>query len=138
MEMSITFPGGVAVNAEFHGFTVATDQPATQGGGGTAPSPFDLFLASIGTCAGFYALRFCQQRGLETLGLAVTLATEKNPDGHGIAAIRLALELPPGFPDKYREAILRAVDQCTVKHHILQPPRFEITAVAAGVAARGR
>ncbi|GAB4258366.1 MAG: OsmC family protein [Deferrisomatales bacterium] len=127
MAMEITFPGGLAVEAHYKGFTIRTDQPERGGGGNTAPAPFDLFLASIGTCAGFFALRFCQERGIDTQGLALTLDTEKAPDGHRIAAVRLELRLPRSFPEKYRKAILRAVDQCTVKRHILEPPAFEVT-----------
>ncbi|HMB51714.1 MAG TPA: OsmC family protein [Thermoanaerobaculia bacterium] len=120
----MTFPGGVAVDAQYKGHTIHTDQPTTHGGGGTAPAPFDLFLASIGTCAGFYALRFCQQRELPTEGLRVALETEKN-EGR-VAVVRLEVELPEAFPDKYRSAILRAIDQCTVKKHIVEPPEFEV------------
>ncbi len=129
MSMEITFPGGVAVNAEYRGHTIRTDQPERAGGGNTAPAPFDLFLASIGTCAGFFALRFCQERDIDTRDLTVTLDTERAPDGHGIGKIRIAVHLPTGFPDKYRKAILRAVDQCAVKRHIVEPPAFELVAV---------
>ena len=132
MSMKITFPGGVRVNAEFKGFSVATDQQVEHGGGGAAPEPFDLFLASLGTCAGFYALRFCQQRSIDTRGLGLTLATEKDAAGQRLALVRLAIELPDGFPEKYREAMIRSVDQCAVKRHVLNPPRFEVV-TAAGV-----
>lgn len=131
MSLKITFPGGLAVNAAFKGFTVTTDQGVEHGGGGTAPEPFDLFLASLGTCAGLYALRFCQQRGIDTQGLGLTLATEKDPEGKRVALVRLEIELPAGFPEKYREAIVRSVDQCAVKRHVVDPPRFEV-ATAAG------
>ena len=130
MSMKITFPGGLAVNAAFKGFTVATDQGVEHGGEGTAPEPFDLFLASLGTCAGLYALRFCQQRGIATQGLGLTLTTEKNPESKSLALVRLAIELPDGFPEKYREALVRSVDQCAVKRHIVAPPRFEVTTAA--------
>ncbi len=113
--MDITFPGGVAVEAHFDGTTIRTDQPARQGGGGTAPSPFDLFLASIGTCAGYYALRFCQERQIPSEGLGVSMTWERSPETKLVSRIRITLELPPGFPDKYRAAILRAADQCAVK-----------------------
>lgn len=128
--MKITFPGGLAVNAELKGFTVTTDQGVEHGGGGTAPEPFDLFLASLGTCAGLYALRFCQQRGIATQGLGLTLTTEKHPEEKRLALVRLEIELPDGFPEKYREALIRSVDQCAVKRHILTPPRFEVATVA--------
>lgn len=130
MSMKITFPGGLAVNAAFKGFTVATDQKVENGGGAKAPEPFDLFLASLGTCAGFYALRFCQQRGIDTQGLGLTLSTERDPEAKRLAMIRLEIELPAGFPEKYRDAILRSVDQCAVKRHIVDPPRFEVVTVA--------
>ena len=71
MEMRIKFPGNKAVAAQFDGFTVLTDQPKESGGDGAAPSPFDLFLASIGTCAGIFALSFCRKRGLSTEGLGI-------------------------------------------------------------------
>jgi putative redox protein len=128
--MEIRFPGGLEVEAADGAFAILTDQPVEQGGGGSAPSPFDLFLASIGTCAGLYALRFCQQRNLDAEGLALSLTPEKGEDGKGVALIRIDIKLPPAFPAKYRDAILRAVDQCKVKRHILEPPRFEVTASA--------
>ncbi len=129
MAMEVTFPGGVAVEAQFKGFTVRTDQPVQAGGQGSASSPFDLFLASIGTCAGYFALRFCQERGIDTAGLRVTLDTERAPEGHRIGKIRMEAHLPPGFPEKYRKAILRAMDECAVKRHIVEPPEFEVVAV---------
>ncbi len=127
--MDIRFPGGLRVDALHEGFWVRTDQPIAAGGAGAAPSPFDLFLASIGTCAGFYALRFCQQRNLETEGLALTLSLERGPEGKHIARIRVEISLPEAFPEKYRDALLRAVDQCAVKRHIAQPPLFEIVTI---------
>ena len=129
--MEIRFPGGLEVEAVHEGFTILTDQPVAQGGAGAAPSPFDLFLASIGTCAGLYALTFCRQRNLDTEGLAVSLIQKKDGDGKRVAGIRIEITLPPEFPARYREAILRAVDQCKVKRHILEAPRFEVIAVAS-------
>jgi putative redox protein len=126
MHMEMTFPGGLAVDAQYEGFTVPTDQPVHAGGGGTAPAPFDLFLASIGTCAGLFALRFCQQRGISAEGLGVTLATERDDARHLVTEVRLEVTLPDGFPEKYREALLRAIDQCTVKRHLMTPPRFVV------------
>jgi len=125
--IEVRFPGGVAVDVMTGGFVVRTDQPIASGGGGTAPSPFDLFVASIAACAGFYALRFCRERGLSTLGLSVTLATEEDEAHHRIAGVRLAVTLPDGFPEKYRGAILRAVNQCSVKRHLEEPPVFDVS-----------
>lgn len=128
MEIDVRFPGGVAVEADFNGFTVRTDQPSDAGGEGSAPSPFSLYLASLGTCAGFYALRFCQERRLETAGLGLRLQVERDEESRLPALIRMAIQLPPGFPEKYRQAIIRATDQCAVKRSLQSPPRFEVEA----------
>jgi ribosomal protein S12 methylthiotransferase accessory factor len=127
--MEMTFPGGVAVDAHFEGMTIRTDQPARHGGGGAAPAPFELFLASIGTCAGFYALRFCQERQIPTDGMAVSMGWERNPETKLISDIRIRIALPPGFPEKYRTAVVRAADQCAVKKHLLEAPAIEVVAV---------
>jgi ribosomal protein S12 methylthiotransferase accessory factor len=127
--MEISFPGGVAVEALFEGTTIRTDQPVRHGGSGTAPAPFELFLASIGTCAGFYALRFCQERQIPTEGMSVSMSWERNPETKLISKITIRMTLPPGFPDKYRAAVLRATDQCAVKKHLVEPPAIEVVAV---------
>ena len=129
MPMEMMFPGGVVVEAVHGGMTIRTDQPERAGGGGSAPSPFDLFLASIGTCAGFYALRFCQERELQTEGLALAMDWERSPETKLITTIRIDVKLPEGFPEKYRGAILRAIDQCAVKKHFVDPPKFEVATV---------
>ncbi len=126
MSIEVTFPGGVRVDATYHGHTIRTDQPQPYGEN-TAPAPFDLFLASIATCAGYYALRFCQERNISTEGLAVTLIPERNAEKKRYTSMRIDLRLPSGFPEKYREAIVRAIDQCAVKKHIVEAPQFEIT-----------
>lgn len=126
--MEVTFPGGVAVEATFRGHTVRTDQPAPKGAD-SAMSPFDLFFASLATCMGFYALRFCQEREISTDGLGVTLSTQRDEEKKRVAKVVVELRVPEGFPEKYRAAILRAVDLCTVKRHVLEPPEFEIAVV---------
>jgi putative redox protein len=131
MNMDIGFPGGAAVEAVFDGYRVRSDQPVERGGGASAPSPVELFFASIGNCAGYYALRFCQERDLATAGLALRLTTERDPAKKRLARIRIEIDLPPEFPEKYRYAIVRAVDQCTVKRTILDPPAMEVVTVSA-------
>ncbi|OGD18345.1 MAG: osmotically inducible protein OsmC [Candidatus Aminicenantes bacterium RBG_16_63_16] len=127
-EIQVTFPGGVKVDAVYKGFLIKTDQPVHQGGEGTAPAPFDLFLASIATCAGFYTVAFCRERGIPTENAGVVMRAEKDPETKMISKIRIELRLPAGFPEKYMRAVIKAVDYCTVKAHILKPPAFEITA----------
>jgi putative redox protein len=134
MELKITFPGGKKVNAELAGRTIATDQPPEAGGEGSAPEPFALFAASIGTCAGFYALVFCQSRGLDTAGLAIR--QRMRFEEKRLVAIELDVDLPPGFPEKYREPLLRAVEACKVKRAIQAAPQIVVRTAAASAEAR--
>jgi ribosomal protein S12 methylthiotransferase accessory factor len=131
MEMDIRFPGGARIETEVDGFRVSTDQPVADGGSGTAPSPFDLFLASLGTCAGYYVIAFCRQRQLPTQGLALKMEGDWNTKRHLFDTLRMTLTLPPDFPKKYRGAVVRAAEKCTVKRHMETPPLFEITTVSA-------
>lgn len=133
---TVSFTGGVAVDATYEGHTVHTDQPVQAGGTGSAMSPFDLFFASIATCMGFYALRFCQERGLSTEGLSLTLEPVREQEGKHVTLVRIAVQLPDGFPEKYRAAIERAIDHCAVKKHIVEPPRFELRVVGDEVSQR--
>lgn len=126
--ISVTFPAGLKVDAEYRGFIIRTDQPVYAGGEGSAPAPFDLFLASLATCAGFYVLVFCQERQILTERLSLTMSTEKNPDTKMIEKISIAINLPPEFPEKYKKAVIRAADTCAVKAHLFRPPFFEIKA----------
>jgi ribosomal protein S12 methylthiotransferase accessory factor len=131
MEIKITFPGGEKVNAEINNRIIPTDQPIEGGGDGTAPSPFDYFLASLGTCAGIYVLSFCQQRQIATEGLAMTqrMVFETAEDGKKrLATVALDIDLPPGFPEKYRNAIVTTAGLCTVKKVLMNPPEFVISA----------
>lgn len=125
MTVTIAFPGGVAVDAIIGTHIVHTDQAAPLGSD-TAVSPFDLFLASLATCMGFYALRFCQERSIETEGLGLTL-DEVRDERKRLATVKITLQLPEGFPVKYHDAIHRAVDHCAVKRAVLGPPSFELT-----------
>jgi len=126
--VEVSFPGGVRVDATFRGLTVQTDQPEPLGTN-TAMSPYDLFMASLATCAGFYALRFCQQRDLSTEGLGISLTPVRKEGEKKIGLMKLDVRLPEGFPEKYHEAILRAVDQCAVKKALHEPPDFEVKIV---------
>jgi ribosomal protein S12 methylthiotransferase accessory factor len=131
MDMKVYFPGGKRVYADYGGFTIETDQPARGGGDDSAPAPFDLFLASIGTCAGIYALGFMQQRGIDPEGSKLTMRPQFDAEVGLITKIDLELELPAAFPDKYRAAVINAMNLCTVKKHLHQPPAFLITTVNA-------
>lgn len=134
MEMKVYFPDNLRVDAEYKGFTIQTDQPVAGGGDGTAPAPFDLFIASLGTCAGIFMLSFMKQRGIDPQGSGITLTTERDPATGMIGKIGFDLHLPPGFPEKYEGAIMRAVDQCSVKRHIHTPPAFTVVTTRAAAS----
>ncbi|MCX6565986.1 MAG: OsmC family protein [Candidatus Aminicenantes bacterium] len=128
-EMHVTFPGGVRVDAAYHGFTIHTDQPVRDGGEGSAPSPFSLFLASLATCAGYYVISFCRSRNIPTDGIELTMTTQWDAKGKMISLASIEISLPPDFPEKYAPAVVRAADQCTVKAHLQFPPDIETKAV---------
>lgn len=126
MEMMIDFPGGDRVDAHFGPYTVMTDQPNVSGEAGSAPTPFSLFLASIATCAGIYALGFCKQRSLSTEGLRIIQRTQRNPLTGMIESLDLEIQTPAGFPEKYLPSLIRSVELCTVKKHLEKPPAFKV------------
>lgn len=124
--MMVTFPGGSQVVANYNGFAIATDQQPDSGGEGAAPEPYDLFLASLATCAGFYVLRFCERRGFPAADFSVTQSWEREPESGRMARIRIAVETPSEFPEKYHKALERAIHQCAVKKTLLDPPEFVV------------
>ena len=127
MEMIIDFPGGARVDAHFGQYTVQTDQPPVGGGEGSAPTPFAVFLASMGTCAGIYVLGFCRQRGLSTDGIRIVQRMHSNPATGMVAQVDLEIQVPPSFPEKYRPSLIKSAELCAVKKHFETPPAFEIT-----------
>jgi len=126
MDMLIDFPGGARVDAHFDGLTVRTDQPPQGGGQGSAPTPFATFLASLGTCAGIYVLGFCQRRGIPTEGIRLLQRMDPDPQTGLIGRISLDIHVPPEFPEQYRQAVIRAAEQCAVKKHLDHPPVIEV------------
>lgn len=127
MEMLIDFPGGSRVDAHFRNFTVPTDQPPMA----SAPTPFDVFLSSIGTCAGIYILGFCRQRGLSTDGIQIVQRIHSNPASGMVDQIDLEIQIPATFPEKYRDSLIRSAELCKVKKHMEHPPKFQITTEVA-------
>jgi putative redox protein len=129
MEMHIELGEKQKVKASYKGFEIVTDQPEKAGGDNSNLAPFDLFLASIGTCAGWYVKSFCQQRQLSEEGIHLVQKTSVNKETRMIEKIDIEIHLPDDFPDKYREAVVKAAGACTVKKHILQAPEFSIVTV---------
>lgn len=126
MEMIISFEEKKKVNAVYNQMLIKTDQSVAAGGEGTAPEPFTLFLASIGTCAGIYVKSFCDQRGIPTSGIKLIQSMKYDPARKLVERIIIDIQLPPDFPAKYKEAVIKAADVCTVKRHLADPPLIEV------------
>jgi uncharacterized OsmC-like protein len=126
MRVDVTFPKGVRVDAHVGGFTLTTDQPIESGGGDEGPSPYALFLSSIATCAGFFAVKFCRERDIDTDGMVLSALYDRDMETKTLKTVTIELKLPEGFPAKYQKAIIRTMDQCSVKKALMAPPEFVI------------
>lgn len=127
--MEITFDGGKVITAHFKGHSVRTDQSVKNGGENSAPAPFDLFLASIGTCAGIYVKSFCDQRQIPSDNIKILQDVDFNMQTRLPAIIKLEIQLPADFPEKYKDAVINAAELCLVKKTIADPPEFIIQTV---------
>ncbi len=127
-EILVTLPGGRRVDARVGAHVVRTDQPRDNGGEDTAPSPFEHFLAAIGTCAGIFVQGFCQKRGLPFERIRIAERPSFAADGT-LTGVDLDLQVPADFPEKYRDALVRVADQCSVKKAIAAQPRFAVRTV---------
>lgn len=123
-ELSITFGENLRVEAKVGDFTIHTDQSVKNGGDASAPEPFALFLASLGTCAGLYVYRFCQKRNIPTENVRITQRIIPDEVKKRIGKVELDIEVPPDFPEKYHAAVVRAANGCAVKKYLQEP--FEI------------
>lgn len=128
-EMNIEFGQGKEVTAVTETFTINTDLSESDGGEGSAPSPLHLFSASLATCAAHYARNFCESRSISMDGLAMRVEYRLDPESRQISKFNYQLTLPEGFPEKYKAALLRAVDMCTIKKQLLNPPAFNLELV---------
>ncbi len=126
MEVHVTFPGGKQVDAMIGNFIVRTDQPIADGGLESAPSPFDLFLVSLATCAGLYVLAFCRARNIPTDRLRLVQRSENDPKSGRLRRVDLDIHVPADFPAAYHDAICRAAAACKVKKTLEHPPELEV------------
>jgi ribosomal protein S12 methylthiotransferase accessory factor len=126
MDIEVLFEDNMKVNARVGKHVLKTDQPERSGGDDTAPSPFEYFLASIGTCAGIYVKRFCDQRGIDPSNIRIVQKHNYNLKTHLIDKIDIEIKLPDDFPEKYRSAIIKVANQCAVKKHLQTPPEIEV------------
>ena len=131
-EIVVTLPGGRRVDAQVRSHAVRTDQPVSNGGEDSAPSPFELFLAALGTCAGIFVQGFCAKRDLPADGIRIVERPSYDAETGTLLRVDLEIQVPPTFPEKYREALVRVADQCSVKRAIQAQPTFGVRTVVAG------
>ena len=124
--MEITFDGGKVITAHTSNHSIRTDQPVKAGGENSAPSPFELFLAAIGTCAGIYIKSFCDQRNIPSEKIKIIQTMEYDLQTGLPTNITLDIQLPVDFPDKYEDAVISSAELCKVKKTIANPPVFKV------------
>ena len=122
----VSFPGGSRVDAEMATHRIRTDQSLAHGGEGTAPEPFELFLASLATCAGYYVLGFCRTRGIPLDGIELIQHHQLDERTGRLIQVDIDLRLPPSFPERYASAVIQAVEQCKVKRVLMSPPEVVV------------
>ena len=125
MEMEIVFLGAKKVEAQFKGKTITVAGLEGSKNNASDIEALDLFFASLGLCVGKYIIEFCSTRKISCENMRVSLRTEWDEKRKMHTNVKIGIYLPVGFPEKYRKTILRIVDSCSVKKHILNPPTFE-------------
>jgi ribosomal protein S12 methylthiotransferase accessory factor len=118
MSIDVYFAGKKKVNAVIDGFTMHTDQEVKAGGDASAPTPFSMFLASLATCAGIYVKGFCDQRGIDTAGMRLTMDYIYDPVRKMVAKFIIDIQVPAGFPEQYDAAVIKTASLCAVKRHL--------------------
>ena len=129
MNIEVSLAEGMKVNATVGKHIVKTDQKTYGGGEDSAPAPFDYFLASLATCAGIFVKVFCERRGIDSTQVSLVQKHDVDPLSHKIKGINLEILLPADFPEKYKDAVIAAADQCSVKKLIADPPEISVRAL---------
>ena len=128
MDIEVFFEEGAKVNARMGKHLVKTDQKVHGGGEDSAPAPFDYFLISLATCAGIYVKVFCDKRGIDSSKIRIRQKHRYDPELRKMTGIDLEIILPEDFPEKYREAVIKAADRCAMKRLIVDPPEIRAEA----------
>ncbi|HEY0586600.1 MAG TPA: OsmC domain/YcaO domain-containing protein [Pseudoduganella sp.] len=129
MEIKVNFLDKLRLEAKFDDFTVIADQPIRYKGDGSAPGPFDYFLASSALCAAYFVKLYCSTRNIPTENIRLSQNNIVDPENRYQQIFKIQVELPPDISAKDREGILRSIDRCTVKKVVQQGPEFVIEEV---------
>jgi ribosomal protein S12 methylthiotransferase accessory factor len=131
MEINVRFLENLRLEAKFDDFCITTDQPVRYKGDGSAPSPFDYFLASSALCAAYFVKVYCVARKIPTEDIRISQNNIIDPENRYNQTFQIRVELPESIQERDREGILRAIDRCTVKKVIQQSPKFMIETVTS-------
>lgn len=126
MEIKVNFLDNLRLEAKFDDFTVIADQPIRYKGDGSAPGPFDYFLASSALCAAYFVKLYCQTRNIPTDNIRLSQNNIVDPENRYQQIFKIQVELPEDISDKDRQGILRSIDRCTVKKVVQTGPEFVI------------
>ncbi|HRH91775.1 MAG TPA: OsmC domain/YcaO domain-containing protein [Agitococcus sp.] len=126
MEIKVNFLDKLRLEAKFDDFTVIADQPIRYKGDGSAPGPFDYFLASSALCAAYFVKLYCQTRNISTDNIRLSQNNIVDPENRYKQIFKIQVELPADISDKDRQGILRSIDRCTVKKVVQTLPDFVI------------
>ncbi|QTS87666.1 OsmC domain/YcaO domain-containing protein [Ectopseudomonas khazarica] len=129
MEIKVNFLDNLRLEAKFDDFTVIADQPIRYKGDGSAPGPFDYFLASSALCAAYFVKLYCQTRDIPTEHIRLSQNNIVDPENRYAQIFKIQVELPADISEKDRQGILRSIDRCTVKKVVQQGPEFIIEEV---------
>ena len=129
MEINVNFLDNLRLEAKFDDFTVVADQPIRYKGDGSAPGPFDYFLASSALCAAYFVKLYCQARDIPTENIRLSQNNIVDPEDRYKQIFKIQVELPSDISDKDRQGILRSIDRCTVKRVVQTGPEFVIDIV---------
>lgn len=127
MEVHITQVEGVKFSVQARTHTIVCDQPQDNGGADTGMTPPELLLASLGTCAAFYAAEYLRTRKLASSGVAVSVTAEKLKVPARLGNFRIRVDSPVCLTAEQREGLMRSVEHCLVKNTLLNPPQLEVT-----------
>lgn len=127
MKINVRFLDNLKIEAQFDDYTIVSDQPVRYKGDGTAPSPFDYFLASSAMCAAYFVKVYCKARNIPTEDIRIGQENIVDPENRYNQTFRILVELPEGLSEKDRQGILASIERCTVKKVIQESPKFQIS-----------
>jgi uncharacterized OsmC-like protein len=130
MEVLVNYLGAVQFEAKARTHTIACDQPEDKGGFDEGMTPPELMLASVGTCAGYYAVQYLKARHLDAGGMSLRVTSELARNPARLSTFKIEVQIPAQLDEHHREGMLRSVKSCLIHNTLLNPPRIEVDITA--------